>query len=74
MTYRERQRQLWTAKVWGVAITIIALSLALALHSQSLALAREQAYNAGYNDGYNTGRADGWQGCIEENNLYERYE
>lgn len=57
-----------------VIITIIALSLALALHSQTLALAREQAYNAGYNDGYNTGRADGWHGCIEENNLYERYE
>ena len=31
----------------------------------------------GFLVGYNSGRADGieqgWQGCIEENNLYERY-
>ena len=31
-------------------------------------------YWAGYNEGYNTGKADGWDGCIEENNLYKRYE
>ena len=34
----------------------------------------------GYNDAYNSvqaeydrGVGDGWHGCIEENNLYERY-
>lgn len=73
MTYRELKRREKRLQAMGVIFTIIALSLALALHSQTLALAREQAYNAGYNDGYNTGRADGWHGCIEENNLYERY-
>lgn len=37
-------------------------------------LVKEKSYWQGYNDAYNTGQADGWQGCIEENNLYERYE
>lgn len=36
-------------------------------------LIKEKSYWQGYNDAYNTGQADGWQGCIEENNLYERY-
>lgn len=36
-------------------------------------LVQEKSYWQGYNDAYNTGQADGWQGCIEENNLYERY-
>ena len=37
-------------------------------------LVKEKSYWQGYNEAYNTGQADGWQGCIEENNLYERYE
>lgn len=43
----------------------------------SVGLAYERGHNSGYNEGWNDGRADGveqgWQGCIEENNLYERY-
>ena len=40
----------------------------------AIMLVKEKSYWQGYNDAYNTGQADGWQGCIEENNLYERYE
>jgi hypothetical protein len=39
----------------------------------TLKITKQTAYDEGYNDAYNTGQADGWQGCIEENNLYERY-
>ena len=45
----------------------------IALFAMVIFLVQEKSYNAGYNDAYNTGQADGWQGCIEENNLYERY-
>lgn len=40
-------------------------------------LAYERGHNNGYNEGWNDGTAYaegwGWQNCIEENNLYERY-
>lgn len=43
----------------------------------AVGLAYERGHNSGYNEGWNDGRADGveqgWQHCIEENNLYERY-
>lgn len=39
-----------------------------------LTLGVRLAYQQGYNEGWNAGTANGWQGCIEENNLYERYE
>lgn len=43
----------------------------------SVGLAYERGHNTGYNEGWNDGTAYGttssWQGCIEENNLYERY-
>ena len=39
----------------------------------SVGLAYERGHNNGYNEGWNDGTAYGWQGCIEENNLYERY-
>lgn len=43
----------------------------------SVGLAYERGHNSGYNDGWNDGTAYaeswGWQSCIEENNLYERY-
>lgn len=45
----------------------------IALFAMVIFLVQEKSYNAGYNDAYNTGQADGWQGCIEENNLYGRY-
>lgn len=37
-------------------------------------LVREKSYWQGYNEAYDTGVESGWQSCIEENNLYERYE
>lgn len=39
----------------------------------SVGLAYERGQNGGYNEGWNDGTAYGWRGCIEENNLYERY-
>lgn len=43
----------------------------------SVGLAYERGHNSGYNEGWNDswaeGEAEGWRGCIEENNLYERY-
>lgn len=39
----------------------------------TIMLVKEKSYWQGYNDAYNTGQADGWQSCVEENNLYERY-
>lgn len=40
-------------------------------------LAYERGHNNGYDEGWNDGTAYaeswGWQSCIEENNLYERY-
>lgn len=37
-------------------------------------LVKEKSYWQGYNEAYDTGVKTGWQSCIEENNLYERYE
>lgn len=37
-------------------------------------LVKEKSYWQGYNEAYDTGTKNGWQSCIEENNLYERYE
>ena len=59
--------------------TIIAIvgGLLLAVYILSVGLAWERGHNNGYNEGWYDGRADGveqgWRGCIEENNLYERY-
>lgn len=41
----------------------------------AVGLAYERGHNGGYNEGWNDGTAyeKGWQHCIEENNLYERY-
>lgn len=59
-----------------VEIIIIAVLL-VAVYILSVGLAYERGHNHGYNEGWNDGRADaveqGWRGCIEENNLYERY-
>lgn len=67
MTSWERRQQ---ARLWRtIAVASIVVASVL-----SIMLVRESSYNEGYNDAYNTGQADGWQGCIEENNLNERYE
>lgn len=70
MTRRELQRRARGAR-W------LALALALAL---AVGLWVERSYWRGYNDAYNSvqaeydrGVGDGWRGCIEENNLYDRY-
>lgn len=56
----------------------IAVVLVIAVFVLSVGLAYERGHNAGYNEGWNDGTAYaeswGWQSCIEENNLYERYE
>ena len=52
---------------------VIAALLA-AVFMLSVGLAYKRGHNNGYNEGWNDGTAYGWQGCIEENNLYSRYE
>lgn len=72
MTRRELQRRARGAR-W------LALALAL-VGALAVGLWVERSYWRGYNDAYNSvqaeyerGVGDGWRGCIEENNLYERY-
>lgn len=52
--------------------------LVIAVFVLSVGLAYERGHNTGYDEGWNDGTAYaegwGWQSCIEENNLYERYE
>lgn len=57
--------------MFGALVALVALPLVAIAHGQGKA--EERAYWEGYNDAYNTGTADGWRGCIEENNLYDRY-
>lgn len=57
--------------MFGALVALLALPLVAIAYGQGKA--NERAYWEGYNDAYNTGTADGWQGCIEENNLYDRY-
>lgn len=52
---------------------IVIIVLAIVVLVLSIGLAYERGHNTGYNEGWNDGTAYGWQGCIEENNLYERY-
>lgn len=56
-------------------ITIVVMVIAVFV--LSIGLAYERGHNVGYNEGWNDGTAYaeswGWQSCIEENNLYERY-
>lgn len=59
-------------KVNRILLIIIGV-LAIALGVLSVGLAYERGHNNGYNEGWNDGTAYGWQGCIEENNLYNRY-
>jgi len=54
-------------------MAVVVGGLLLAVYILSVGLAYERGHNSGYNDGWNDGTAYGWQGCIEENNLYERY-
>ena len=55
-----------TQAIFIATIIINAMSIFL--------LVKEKSYWQGYNEAYDTGTKNGWQSCIEENNLYERYE
>lgn len=59
-------------------LAVVVGGLLLAVYILSVGLAYERGHNSGYNEGWFDGKADGaeqgWRGCIEENNLYERYE
>lgn len=57
-------------KVYKIIISVLAGAVLVL----SVGLAYERGHNNGYNEGWNDGTAYGWQGCIEENNLYNRYE
>lgn len=54
-----------------LAVLVILTGLVFVL---SIGLAYERGHNNGYNEGWHDGTAYGWQGCIEENNLYNRYD
>jgi hypothetical protein len=61
-------------KIIKQRVVIVAQTIALvAIAILTIMLVREKSYWQGYNEAYNTGQADGWQSCIEENNLYGRY-
>lgn len=72
MTRRELQRRARVAR-WLFVLLLLAVGVAVGLLI-------ERSYWNGYNDAYNSVQAEyergvdeGWQGCIEENNLYGRY-
>lgn len=58
-------------------VAVVVGGLLLAVFILSVGLAYERGHNSGYDEGWYDGTAYaeswGWQGCIEENNLYERY-
>lgn len=66
MTYNQLKRLQKKTKAIAIIATIVATIV-------TLVLVHNTSYWQGYNEGYNTGTADGFQGCIEENNLYDRY-
>lgn len=66
MTISNMRTKIERQRVIIVALVVISILVTI--------LVREKSYWQGYNEAYNTGQADGWQSCIEENNLYERYE
>lgn len=67
--YRDYKRKQQQFNVLVVVLVIIVVAFNLV----AVGLAYERGHNNGYNEGWNDGTAYGWQGCIEENNLYERY-
>ena len=58
-----------TLMIIGTLMTVVLLL--------GIGLAYKCGHNIGYDEGWNDGTAYaeswGWQGCIEENNLYNRY-
>lgn len=63
----------------GALLVIAVLAVGVAV-GVAVGIAIERSYWNGYDDAYNSvqaeyerGVGDGWRGCIEENNLYDRY-
>lgn len=78
MKIKNRAEVVTAVIMFGTLVALLALPLVAIAYGQGKA--NERAYWEGYNDAYNTaqaeyerGTADGWRGCIEENNLYDRY-
>lgn len=61
-------------KIAKQRVTIVALMALVVISILVTILVREKSYWQGYNEAYDTGMKNGWQSCIEENNLYEKYE
>ena len=57
----------------NIIAPLVIVVLAVVVLVLSVGLAYERGHNNGDDEGWNDGTAYGWQGCIEENNLYERY-
>ncbi len=66
MLRAEMKEKIVKQRVIIVALVVISILVTM--------LVREKSYWQGYNEAYDTGTKNGWQSCIEENNLYERYE
>ena len=66
MLRAEMKEKIVKQRVIIVALVVISILVTV--------LVSEKSYWQGYNEAYDTGTKNGWQSCIEENNLYERYE
>lgn len=62
----------WRAVAGVLACLLIGWAIGTAL-AEWRASVHAQAYAQGWSDGASDGTAQGWRGCIEENNLYYRY-
>ena len=69
MTRLEMKREMKKTDAWKIALVIMTIAFVVV----TIMLAKEKSYWQGYNEAYDTGVKSGWQSCIEENNLYERY-
>ena len=70
MTRQELKREIKKTDAWKIALVVMTIAFLVV----TIMLAKEKSYWQGYNEAYDTGVKSGWQSCIEENNLYERYE
>ena len=66
MTISNMRTKIERQRVIIVALVVISILVTM--------IVREKSYWQGYNEAYDTGTKNGCQSCIEENNLYERYE
>lgn len=69
MTRLEMKREMKKTDAWK----IVSIVMTIAFFVMAIMLVREKSYWQGYNEAYDTGVKNGWQSCIEENNLHERY-